>query len=200
MIYFVQPNQWDRGRPHARCRWRAGSCSSPRSPRCQSPGTAPSAEKMGILEAWIHGTTLSLLPLTFLDSMWTRFRPSSSKTLRALDSPTMPWKKVMQIQWRFASFRLCAREIWRQSWRRLPCCGSGKSRPASGSLSSRPPGPASPAAPSTESGRGYSSSRRGLVSHATLMENGQPLPIKTTGNRFVNKNQKFNSWRTPSKW
>ena len=42
------------------------------------------------------GDTLSLLPFTFLDSMCTRLRPSSSNTLRALESPTMPLK-VMEV-------------------------------------------------------------------------------------------------------
>ena len=43
-----------------------------------------------------NGDTLSLLPFTFLDSMCTRLRPSSSNTLRALESPTMPLK-VMEV-------------------------------------------------------------------------------------------------------
>ena len=47
-------------------------------------------------EGRMVGDTLSLLPFTFLDSMWTRLRPSSSNTLRALESPTMPLK-VMEV-------------------------------------------------------------------------------------------------------
>ena len=50
------PNRWGRGRLRARCRWRAGSCSSPRSRRCQSPGTARSTGAMkGILKNTIGG-------------------------------------------------------------------------------------------------------------------------------------------------
>ena len=90
------PNRWGRGRLRARCRWRAGSCSSPRSRRCQSPGTARSTKEGNKEEYNRWCCTLSLLPLTFLDSMWTRFKPSSSKTLRALESPTMPWEKRKQ--------------------------------------------------------------------------------------------------------
>ena len=104
----LKPHRWGRGQPHAGCQWHVGSCSSRRFPRCRSPSTAPSGVSsintiVNLYHScpwiwWKNGwwCTLSLLPFTFLDSMWTRLRPSSSNTLRALESPTMPLK-VMEV-------------------------------------------------------------------------------------------------------
>ena len=100
----LEPHRWGRGQPHAKCRWHVGSCSSRRSPRCRSPSRAPSGHSWSWIDITIvhyygakgNDDTLSLLPFTFLDSMWTRLRPSSSNTLRALESPTMPLK-VLEV-------------------------------------------------------------------------------------------------------
>ena len=62
-------------------------------------------------EGRMVGDTLSLLPFTFLDSMWTRLRPSSSNTLRALESPTMPLKIKVDLFWIMEHLTLCRGNI-----------------------------------------------------------------------------------------